>query len=289
MSPFDRAWRAARNEWRLNALSVFSVAVAFVCLASALLIVVNIQSVHTRWESIGRASVYFEPGVSREQVTAIERALRATEGVRALKFVSSEEARSQILSSAGSDSLAALPPEAFPASLDLELANEAAAARLTKMAEQLKALPAVDAVETYEAWSDSIGNVLTGGLAAAMVLALVVLGAVVSVVSSTMRLALQRRKREVEVLKLVGASDEYVTRPFLVEGGAQGALGAFVALLLLAVLYGIVKSHFDASLGALLGITPTFLPWSMSLFLVVLGAGLGIAAAYVSLKRFLVV
>ncbi len=289
MSPLDRAWRAAKSEWRLNALSVFSVAVAFVCLASALLIVVNVQAVHTRWESTGRASVYLKPGVSREQITEIERALRATDGVRSLKFVSSEEARSQILSSADSDSLAALPPEAFPASLDLELANEAAAARLTKMAEQLQALPAVDAVETYEAWSDSIENVLTGGLAAALVLALVVLGAVVSVVSSTMRLALQRRKREVEVLKLVGASDEYVTRPFLVEGGAQGALGAFVALLLLALLYGIVKSHFDASLGALLGVTPTFLPWSMALFLVVLGAVLGVAAAYASLKRFLVV
>src|SRR5690606_24205949 len=203
------------------------------------------------------------------------------------KFVSSEEARSQILSSADSDSLAALPPEAFPASLDLELANEAAAARLTKMAEQLQALPAVDAVETYEAWSDSIENVLTGGLAAAVVLAFVVLGAVVSVVSSTMRLALQRRRREVEVLKLVGASDDYVRRPFLIEGCAQGALGAGAALGLLGVLYGIVKSHFDVSLGALLGVNPTFLPWTMSLFLIVLGALLGVSAAYLSLRRFL--
>src|SRR5690606_38048878 len=203
------------------------------------------------------------------------------------KFVSSEEARSQILSSADSDSLAALPPEAFPASLDLELANEAAAARLTKMAEQLQALPAVDAVETYEAWSESIGRVLTGGLAAALVLALVVLGAVVSVVSSTMRLALQRRKREVEVLKLVGASDDYVTRPFLVEGAAQGTLGATAALALLALLYAIIKSHYDTSLGALLGASPTFLPWSMSLFLVVLGGVLGVSAAYTSLRRFL--
>jgi cell division transport system permease protein len=191
------------------------------------------------------------------------------------------------LGNSGNESLTALPPEAFPASLDLELTSDAATTRLAKMSQQLTALPAVEAVETYQAWSESLRKVLTGGLAAAVVLALVVFGAVVSVVSSTMRLALQRRRREVEVLKLVGASDDYVTRPFLVEGGAQGALGAGAALMLLGVLYGIVKSHFDLSLGALLGVTPTFLPWTLSLFLIVLGALLGVSAAYVSLRRFL--
>lgn len=287
MSPFDRAWRAAKNEWHLHALSVFSVAVAFVCLASALLIVVNIQSVQSRWQSTGRASVYLKANVAREDVMDLEKALRKTQGVTNVRFVSSEDARSQILGTPGNESLTALPSEAFPASLDLELDAETASQRLAKMSEQLETLPAVDAVETYDAWSQSLGKVLTGGLAAAVVLALVVLGAVISVVSSTMRLALQRRRREVEVLKLVGASDEYVTRPFLVEGGAQGALGATAALALLAVLYGIIKSHFDVSLGAMLGVNPTFLPWSMSLFLIVLGALLGVSAAYLSLRRFL--
>lgn len=289
MSPIDRAWRAAKNDWQLHALSIFSVAVAFVCLASALLIVVNIQSIQTRWASTGRASVYLKSDVDRDQVAELEKALRATAGVTSLKYVSSEDARNQILGSAGNESLSELPPEAFPASLDLELESALATERLSRMSDQLQAIPAVDTVETYEAWSDSISQVLTGGFAAAVVLALVVLGAVISVVSSTMRLALQRRKREVEVLKLVGASDDYVTRPFLVEGGAQGALGAAAALLLLAVLYTIIKSHFDTGLGALLGIEPTFLPWSLSLFLVVLGAALGVSAAYTSLRRYLVV
>src|SRR5690606_28849046 len=175
------------------------------------------------------------------------------------------------------------------AAFDLELTNDTTGTRLEKVSNQLEALPLVEAVETYEAWSESISRILTGGLAAALVLALVVLGAVVSVVSSTMRLALQRRRREVEVLKLVGASNDYVTRPFLIEGAAQGCLGAGAALALLGVLYGIVKSHFDVSLGTLLGLTPTFLPWSMSLFLVLLGGLLGVSAAYLSLRRFLVV
>ena len=289
MSPVDRALRAMKNDWRLHALSVFSVAVAFVCLAAALLVVVNVRAVQDRWQSTGRASVYMKPDVTRDQVAAIEKALRQSEGVTNTRFVSSEEARGEIIQQNGDEMLAALPPEAFPASLEVQLGDEAATERLSKMAAQLEALPAVETVETYEAWSERIGRVLTGGLTASLFLAIIVLCAVVSVVSSTMRLALQRRRIEVEVLKLVGASDGYVTRPFLVEGALQGALGAAFAVSILGVMYAIVREHFDAMLGTLLGMTPTFLPWSLSLVLVVMGATLGVSAAYVSLKRFLVI
>jgi cell division transport system permease protein len=278
-----------KNDWRLHALSVFSVSVAFVCLAAALLVVVNVEAVRDRWQTTGRASVYMKPDVSRDQVAAIERALRASEGVTSLRFVSSEAARNEVVQGNGDEMLAALPAEAFPASLEVELSDEGATRRLNKMAGQLEALPAVETVETYEAWSERIARVLTGGMTASLFLAIIVLCAVVSVVSSTMRLALQRRRREVEVLKLVGASDSYVTRPFLVEGALQGGLGAAVAVSLLAILYAIVRHHFDSALGTLLGVTPTFLPWSLTGMLVALGAMLGLTAAFVSLKRFLVV
>jgi predicted lysophospholipase L1 biosynthesis ABC-type transport system permease subunit len=71
---------------------------------------------------------------------------------------------------------------------------------------------------------------------------------VVSVIGSTMRLLLHRRRSEVEVLKLVGATDGFVRRPFVVEGAAQGAAGAGAALLLLGGLFLIVRGHFDVEL-----------------------------------------
>jgi cell division transport system permease protein len=285
MSPAKRALRAAKNDWRLHALSVFSVAVAFVCLASALLVVVNVDALKSRWETTGRASVYLKAGVQQKDVAGIEKALRATAGVTELSFLSSESARKQLVESSGDSLLAELPDAAFPASIEVELVDGAATERMRKVAAQLEELPLVEAVETYEAWGDRIGRLLQGGLAAAGVLALIVLAAVASVVSSTMRLALQRRKREVEVLKLVGATEAYVRRPFLLEGAAQGGLGAALALFLLLVLYLIVNSQFDQSLSAVLGIVPTFLPWSVALVLVALGGILGVGAAYVSLRR----
>jgi cell division transport system permease protein len=289
MTPLERAWRGTRNDWRLHLLGVFSVAVAFVCLASALLVVVNVDRIRARWAESGRASVYLRATATPEQTSAIESALRATHGVTDVRFVSSEDARREVLAGGSDDVLAKLPAEAFPASLEVRIENEAGAERITRLQTQLETLPAVESVETYQAWSERLGTLLAGGVTAAIVLALVVLGAVVSVVSSTIRLTLERRRIEVEVLKLVGATDGYVRSPFVIEGAAQGGFGAILAMMLLGVLYGIVRGHFDGQLALLLGTAPSFLPWSLALSMVALGAILGAGAAYASLRRLLVV
>ena len=285
MTIVERAWRGTRNDWRLHLLSVFSVAVAFVCLAAAVLVVVNVHQIKSRWENLGRLSVYVRAEVEREQVRELEGVLRATPGVSAVRYVSSEMARDE-LTGAGSDSLLdKMPPEAFPASLEVSLDEGLENERVAAIAAQLQSLPRVDSVETYANWSERLTRLLSGGVTAALILALVVLAAVVSVVSSTIRLTLQRRRVEVEILKLIGATDRYVRQPFLLEGAAQGGLGATLALILLGVLYLVVKSHFDAHLGLVLGVTPQFLPLPVAVGMVAVGAALGGLAALGSLRK----
>lgn len=290
MTPVERAWRGSKNDWRLHLLSIFSVAVAFVCLASSVLVVVNVHGVQSRWAETGRASVYLEPAATPDQIRAIETALRATAGVTDVRFVSSEDARREVLGTAATgDVLSSLPAEAFPASLEVRIADDDKSTRLSKLGAQLESLPAVESVETYQAWGERLAALLSGGVTAALVLALVVLAAVISVVSSTIRLTLQRRRIEVEILKLVGATDSYVRRPFVMEGAAQGAIGATLAILIMGVLYAIVRGHFDAQLAMLLGVTPTFLPWTVALAMIGLGALLGAVAAFGSLRKLLLV
>lgn len=285
MGPLERAWRGGKHEWRLHVLSVFSVAVAFVCLASALLVIVNVDGVRERWARAGHASVYLKSGVSPDQIQRVEAALRATQGIERVRFVSSEDARRELLREHEDEVIARLSEEAFPPSLELELVDEAARQRVQQLSAQLQALPMVDAVETYGSWAQRIEALLNGGLTAALVLGVVVLAAVVSVVSSTIRLTLQRRRAEVEVLRLVGATESYVRRPFVIEGAAQGAVGALLAVLLLAVLFAIVRSHFDAGLAQLLGMTPVFLPWSAIGLMLSAGGAFGALAAHHALRH----
>jgi len=286
MRPIERAFRGAKNDLRLHALGVFSVAVAFVCLGATLLAVVNVDQVRERWASFGRASVFLTRGASAEQVSAIERALRASNGVTDVRHMSAEDARREAGLGGKDPVIDALPAEAFPETLEVSVRKDVDPARLGQLAAQLRSLPAVESVETYGSWSERIEALMSGGVAAASLLSLIVLAAVVSVVSSTIRLSLQRRKLEVEVMKLVGATEGYVRQPFVIEGAAQGALGASLAVALLGVLYLVVKSHLDARLTALFGLTPSFLPWPVVLVTVTLGAGLGATAAFLSLRRF---
>jgi cell division transport system permease protein len=109
--------------------------------------------------------------------------------------------------------------------------------------------------------------------------------AVFSVISSTMRLLLSRRSIEVEVLRLVGATNSFVRQPFVIEGAMQGAAGAAAAIALLGMLFWLVRGRFDHELANLLGLSPSFLPWSVSVGFVILGGLLGATTALVSLRR----
>ncbi len=286
MRPIQRALRGAKNDLRLHALGIFSVAVAFVCLSATLLAVVNVDHLRARWASLGRASVYLTREASAEQIARIERALRASDGVVSVRHVTPEDARREVAQAGKDPVLDALPADAFPASLEVAVKKDVSSERLSQIAAQLGALPAVASVETYGGWTERLESLLGGGVAAAGLLSLIVLAAVISVVSSTIRLSLQRRRIEVEVMKLVGATDSYVRDPFVIEGAAQGAIGATLALGLCGILFLVVDSHVDAQLVALFGVAPTFLPWSLVLGTIAAGALLGAVAAFVSLRRF---
>ena len=286
-----RARRGMLREWRLQALSVFSLAVAFVCLGAALLVLTNLQALEDRWARAGRASVYLNDTASQADVAALRQALAKVPRVTAARYVSSGDARAEFGASEIGDrgELAALPAEAFPASIELEIDPEMTDAELADLAAKVKALPGVDDVETYRAWTARLARLVRGGVAAAALLALVVFGSVLAVVGSTIRLALQRRRAEVEILKLVGATDRFVKGPFLLEGGAQGAVGAAAAVALLGVIFAVVRGRLDAELAALVGVEPSFLPWPFACAMIGAGALLGVAAAALGLRKLVAV
>jgi len=286
-----RARRGMLREWRLHALSVFSLAVAFVCLGSALLVVSNLSAVEERWAHAGRASIYLKDSATQDDIESFRAALGKVPGVTQVKYVSSGQARAEF----GAEEvpihpeLASLPVEAFPASIEIEVRPDMPDAELSAIVAKVHQLPAVDDVETYRAWTDRLASLVRGGVAASILLALVVLAAVLAVVGSTIRLALQRRSIEVEVLRLVGATDAFVKGPFLIEGSAQGALGAIGAIGLLAALFAMVRARMDGELSALIGVEPSFLPWQMALAMVALGAVLGAVAAMLGLRKLVAV
>ena len=286
-----RARRGMLREWRLHALSVFSLAVAFVCLGAALLVLTNLRAIEERWAHAGRASIYLKDNAAAQDIEQLKSALTAVPIVTSVRYISASQARSEFgQNETGTRAeLAALPVEAFPASIEIEVKNDVTDAELADVVGKLRQLPAVDDVETYQAWTERLGRLIRGGVAAAALLALVVFASVLAVVGSTIRLALQRRRTEVEVLKLVGATDRFIKGPFLVEGMSQGALGATGAIALLAGLFFVVRGRLDAELASLVGVEPSFLPWQVVVGMVLVGMLLGMFAALLGLRRLVTV
>lgn len=286
-----RARRGMFREWRLHALSIFSLAVAFVCLGAALMVVSNLHAVEDRWAHAGRASIYLKEGASPDEVSALKDALSRVPGVLEVTYLSSGQARTDFGAKEIGQTvdLSAVPVEAFPASLEVHMMPSVTDTELTAIVQKLKMLPGVDDVETYQSWTDRLARLVRAGVAASILLAIVVFSSVLAVVGSTIRLALQRRRTEVEVLKLVGATDRFVKGPFVMEGGAQGAFGAAAAVVMLGILFLLVRNRMDGELTALIGVEPSFLPWPMALGMIALGSSLGAVAALFGLRKLVAV
>jgi cell division transport system permease protein len=281
-----RAMRGLVREWRLHVLSICSLIVAFACLGAALLAVVNLSAIEQRWAHAGRASVYLKDNANERDVQALHDALLLVPHIAGVRYVSSAEARTEFgkreMEMHGE--LAGLPVDAFPSSLEIDVAQDLTDAELADIVHKMRELPSVDDVETYRSWTDRLAKLLSGGVMASAVLSCVVLGAVLAVVGSTMRLALQRRRIEVEVLKFVGATDDFVRKPFVLEGFVEGGAGALGAVVLLASLFLLVRGRVDVEIAGLVGMAPTFLPWPIAFGMVALGAVLGALAALLSVR-----
>lgn len=285
MTTLERAWRAGKSEWRAHLTSVLGTSVAFLCLAFALIATVNLRALEQRWEHTGRLSVYLALAATPDQVAELREALRRSEGVLSADYVPAEKAREELLDADPEALLEALPVEAFPPSIEVTLSETTTADRAEAIADMLSRMPAVESVETYRDWTRRIGELVRAASVASWALAILVFLAVVAVVASTTRLSLHRRKDEVEVLRYVGATSSYVRGPFLVEGAAQGALGALAALLLSALCFWFLQSHLAEQFMLLTGASPRYLPLPHCMALVLTGALLGTIAAQTSLWK----
>lgn len=283
-----RAARGMREEARLHLVAISSLTIAFFCLGATLVAMTNLDHVAERWGQTARMTIFLRDGASSEDVTQLRMALEGVQGVSAVDYVSSEAARTQFLTdSAGSSGLAAIPADAFPASLELTLSD--GSAQSERIAERVGTFAIVEDVETYQGWFRQLEALVSAGRSAAAGLTILVLLSVLFVVGGTIRLAVTGRRKEIEVMKLCGASDSFVRGPFIVEGTVQGLVSAFLAVSVLLALYLGLHDRVDGVFSTLAGVRTSFMPPLFALAVVALGGLVGAFGSAVSLRRYLMV
>ena len=280
----SRIVRGLLREWKLQLLGIGSVVVVFVCLATALLFVTNLESVGAKWGTEGRITVFLKDDATADDARAVVEALRATDGVKVARELEPDELRRWLRGPNPSKDLAEWPAEWLPRAIEAELTGAELPARARLLRQRLEGIGTVDLVEDHVSAASRISEFVKGAAGATAVLAALVFGAVVAIVGSTVRLALERRRPEVEIMRLVGASENFIRAPFLVEGFLQGFLGSAFGLAIVAAAFGSVRARFDEAVLALVGQAPVFLPSYLVFSLLAAGSTLGAGCAYVSLR-----
>ena len=267
-------------------LSTSTIALALLVLGGFLIATANLQRLGAEWSSAAEMSVYLEDQITDEQRTAIEGALAPSEIVASREYVSKSTALSRFRETFSdlAGSIETLGSNPLPASYEVRLkAGPAAEAGVEGLGARLRATSGVADVRYDRQWLSrlmSAINVIRGvGLAIGAVLTLTAALTVASVV----RLALQARRDEIEIMQLVGAPTAYVRGPFVMEGVIQGGVGALVALVLLAAAFFALRTVYLVPLAAAMNMSSiAFLPAELAVLLVVGGMAVGCVGGLVA-------
>lgn len=276
--------------------NVLVIALALILPVAGLTVLENVRPVSRELAVEPEISVFLSTDVGREQALAMGAELRMAAlagGLKAkLVFVSREEALAMMKERAGlSDVVATLGANPLPDAYVLKLANAddandaSSTERIEKLAAIIARMPGVDAVQLDAAWVKRLAALLQLAGNVLWMLAATLCGVVVAVVFNTIRLQVVTQHEEVNVSRLVGATDAFVSRPFYYTGALLG-LGAG-GLALLGVLLGLhVLNGPVSDLAGLYGSTFRLLPLDTASMALLLGASttLGLLGAMLSVR-----
>lgn len=244
--------RAARS----TAMSIGTVAVAFVTLAGFVLIATNLQRVVQQWAVTAEMSVFLRDDIDEGTRAALASELEAHRAVGALEYVTKEQALARfrtdfpeladVADSGGRNS--------FPASLELRLRTDPeSTGAADALAAQLTERSGVADVRYDRQWLERLMALVTGVRVAGLAIAgVLVLGAAFTV-AAVVRLSLFARRDEIEIMRLVGAPFALIRGPSVAEGTLIGGLGATVALLLLWALFVATRTRMQEAMSAFAG------------------------------------
>src|SRR5882724_4353555 len=221
-------------------------------------------------------------------VSAVERRLRAHPEVGRVDFVAREQALAKLKRSAGlADVLADLERNPLPDAF-VVTARSNDPATLEALRDQAARWPKVEHVQLDAEWARRLDAALGVGRMLVTLLALLLALALVAVTFNTIRLQILTRRDEIEVSKLIGATNPFIRRPFLYFGALQGLAGGFAAWAIVALAVLVLNIQL-ADLSGLYG-TPFKLEWpggDDTLILLCFSAGLGWLGAWLSVSRHL--
>jgi len=271
----------------VHLIGVGTMVIAFLIFDAFVLSFVNINA----WtQERGRTltmSIYFKGDPDRSAIEDIQRDL-LNYPVSITRFISKQDAMKSLRRRLGEKAglLDGLKENPLPASLEIILSRDEIDDSLPyELKKKLERIESVDEVQYSEEWIDQIQAVMGAIEIVGLIFGGLLFLAALFIVTNTIKLTIYSRKDEIEILKLVGATNGFVRAPFLIEGSIQGFLGGSVAMSILFLVYILVTNKVDLRIG-FGALDLVFLSPESILLLVATSMIVGFIGSTVSLGRF---
>lgn len=214
---------------------VLGIALAFP--AGGELLLRTLAGVARHFSASPQLSVFLALDTAKGELGELESRLRANAAVGNLDFVSRDDALKQLRETAGlAEIVDSLPANPLPHAFIITPAADGLP-RLEQLRDELAQLPKVEHVQLDSAWVQRLDAMLRFGRTALALIVALLAVALITVTFNTIRLQLLTQREEIEVSRLLGATDAYIRRPFYYFGALQGLLGGIVAW---AIVWGAV-------------------------------------------------
>lgn len=279
--------------WRDPVASVMTMAVLGVSLslpAALQVLVKNAETVTQSWNNAAEISLFIKEKRSEQSIQSLMARVKAFPEVELITYINRDQALDEFQRLSGfGEALAYLDENPLPAVVTVtpsaQYASPAAARELLR---KLEREPEVSFGRLDIEWLEKLQAIVKLLERTVMAIALLLILAVVLVIGNTIRLAIMNRRTEIEIMKLVGATEAFIQRPFLYTGIWYGVIGGIVAWFIINILVW----YLDSALVELLGLYGSKLELQgLSLgelvYLILLASFLGWFGSYVSVRKHL--
>lgn len=197
----------------------------------------NLDRLSGSWQKAAQISLFLNLDVGEPAAQQLRDDVAAMPNVLAAEYISRTQALEEFQQQTGiGQALKDLPENPLPASI-LVTPKQVDKQVLENLRQQLADLSGVELAQLDQVWVERLSAILTLGQRGVFGLTLLLVSALLLVIGNTIRLAIENRRTEIEVIRLVGGTDGYIRRPFLYMGAFYGLFGGFMAWVLLA--YGL--------------------------------------------------
>jgi len=273
----------------LNLVTIITISLSILIASAFILFFVNTSDIINSWKKGLRIMAYLKPGIDNDGLKDLKLAIQALDDVDHIQFISKQEALSRLKAQMAHQTslFENLTQNPLPDSIEIRMtAATESWQNIDSLAAQIEALPQIDEVEYGQRWVGRFAQIISLFRLAGYAMGTLFFMATIFIVANTIRLVIYSRRDEVEIMRLVGATDNFIKIPFYFEGLIQGTLGALIGLVMLYIAFIFISSNVEK--GFFPGLFRFhFLSPTLLLAILLVSMLVGWLGCFISLKQFL--